>query len=160
MTDPIHMTDDEVLWENIYLTCNTLQRARELELAQVGLTMAQAGALYFLSIAKEPLTPMKLSRIMHKQPHTISALVSRMEADGLLKTTKDLERKNWVRLSLTKKGKQAFDRQMTQKLARSVTSCLSKKEKDAIAPVCKKLRLHATEIIRQMQPGPYSDMLV
>ena len=83
-----------------------------------------------------------------------------MEADGLLKTTKDLKRKNWVRLSLTNKGKQAFNRQMTQKLARNVTSCLSKKEKDAIAPVCQKLRLHATEMIRQMQPGPYSDMLV
>ena len=66
MTNPIHMTDDEVLWENIYLTCNTLQRARELELAQVGLTMAQAVVLYFLTIAKEPLTPMKLSRLMHK----------------------------------------------------------------------------------------------
>ena len=103
---------------------------------------------------------MKLSRLMHKQPHTISALVSRMEADGLLKTTRDLQRKNWVRVSLTKKGEQAFNRQITQKLARNVTSCLSKKEKDAIAPICKRLHTHATEIIRQMQPGPYSDMLV
>jgi DNA-binding MarR family transcriptional regulator len=160
MTDPIRMTDDEVLWENMFLTCNTLQRARELELAQVGLTMAQAGVLYFLRIAKEPLTPMKLSRLMHKQPHTISALVTRMEADGLLKTTKDLERKNWVRVSLTKKGEQAFNRQMTQKIARNVTSCLSKKEKDALAPVCKKLRVRASEIIRQIQPEPYSDLLI
>jgi DNA-binding MarR family transcriptional regulator len=160
MTDPIRMTDDEVLWENMFLTSSALQRARELELAQVGLTMAQAGVLYFLKITKEPLTPMKLSRLMHKQPHTISALVTRMEADGLLKTTKDLERKNWVRVSLTKKGEQAFNRQMTQKIARNVTSCLSKKERDAIVPVCKKLRVHAAEIIRQMQPDPYHDLLL
>jgi DNA-binding MarR family transcriptional regulator len=160
MTDPIRITDDEVLWENIFITSITLQRARELELAQVGLTMAQAGVLYQLKIAKEPMTPMKISRRMHKQPHTISALVTRMEADGLLKTAKDLERKNWVRVSLTKKGQEAFNRQITQKLTRNVTSCLSKKEKDAIAPICNKLRAHATEMIRQMLHDPYSDLLI
>ena len=160
MTNPIRMTDDEILWENIFTTSVTLQRARELELAQVGLTMAQAGVLYQLKIAKEPMTPMKISRRMHKQPHTISALVTRMEADGLLETAKDLKRKNWVRVSLTKKGQVAFNRQITQKLSRNVTSCLSKKEKGAIAPICNKLRAHATEIIRQLHPDLYSDMLL
>jgi len=159
MTDPIRMTDDEILWENIFTTSVTLQRARELELAQVGLTMAQAGVLYQLNIADEPMTPMRLSRRMHKQPHTISALVTRMEADGLLKTAKDLKRKNWVRVSLTKKGQEAFNRQITQKLTRNVTSCLSKKEKNAIAPICDKLRVHAAQMIRQMQLDPYSDLL-
>ena len=160
MTQPIRMTDDEVLWENIFITSITLQRARELELAQVGLSMAQAGVLYQLKIAKEPMNPMKISRRMHKQPHTISALVTRMEADGLVETAKDLERKNWVRVSLTKKGEQAFNRQVTQKLARNVTSCLSKKEKDAMAPICNKLRARATGIIRQLQPDLYSDLLI
>jgi DNA-binding MarR family transcriptional regulator len=160
MTDRVRMTDNEVLWENIVMTCSTLERARELELAQVGLTIPQAGVLYFLKTASAPLTPMKLSRLMHKQPHTISALVSRMEADGLVRTTKDLERKNWVRVSLTRKGDQAFKRQMAQKQARNVTSCLSREEKDVIAPICKRLRVHATEMIRQMQPGPYSDPLI
>jgi len=159
MTDPIRMTDDEILWENIFTTSVTLQRARELELAQVGLTMAQAGVLYQLNIADEPMTPMRLSRRMHKQPHTVSALVTRMEADGLLKTAKDLKRKNWVRVSLTKKGQEAFNRQITQKLTRNVTSCLSKKEKNAIAPICDKLRVHAAQMIRQMQLDPYSDLL-
>ena len=159
MTDRVRMTDNEVLWENIVMTCSTLERARELELAQVGLTIPQAGVLYFLKTASAPLTPMKLSRLMHKQPHTISALVTRMEADGLLKTAKDLKRKNWVRVSLTKKGQEAFNRQITQKLARNVTSCLSKKEKNAIAPICDKLRVHAAQMIRQMQLDPYSDLL-
>jgi len=53
------------------------------------------------------MTPMKLARMMHKQPHTISALVHRMEAQGLVVTKKDLERKNWLRLSLTRKGEAA-----------------------------------------------------
>ena len=154
MADAVRMTKNEVLWENMVITCMTLQRARELELAQVGLTMPQAGVLYFLKITKEPLTPMKLSRLMSRQPHTLSALVSRMEAQGLVKTTKDLKKKNWVRVSLTKKGQQAFKRQMGQKLARNVTSCLSKKELETMPPICSRLRAEATKIIRQIQPGP------
>jgi DNA-binding MarR family transcriptional regulator len=137
----------------------TLQRARELELARVALTIPQAGVLYFLKTSKEPLTPMKLSRLMNRQPHTVSALVTRMEAQGLVKTTKDLQRKNWVRVSLTKKGEEAHKRQMTQKAAREATSCLSKKEIDALNAICKKLRAKGAELIRQMQPSPYSDSL-
>lgn len=159
MTHSIPTSADELLWEKIFVTCVTLQRARELELARVGLTMAQAGVLYHLKIAKEPMTPMKLSRLMHKAPHTVGALVTRMEADGLIKTEKDLERKNWVRVSLTRKGEEAFDRQITQRLARNITSCLTNKEKDAIALACKKLHTRAREIIFQLQADRYSDLI-
>ena len=107
MTDSLELNEHERTWTNLNVTYVTLRRARELELAQVGLTVPQAGVLYFLSTSKEPLTPMKLSRLMSRQPHTLSALVNRMEAQGLVKTKKDLQRKNWVRVSLTKKGEQA-----------------------------------------------------
>jgi DNA-binding MarR family transcriptional regulator len=80
-----------------------------------------------------------------------------MEAQGLVKTTKDLQRKNWVRVSLTKKGEEAYKRQMTQKAAREATSCLSKNEIDALNAICKKLRAKGAELIRQIQPSPYSD---
>jgi len=159
MTNLPQLTENERAWENLAVTFMTLQRARELELARVALTIPQAGVLYFLKTSKEPLTPMKLSRLMNRQPHTVSALVTRMEAQGLVKTTKDLRRKNWVRVSLTKKGEEAHKRQMTQKAARDATSCLSKKEIDALNAICKKLRANGAELIRQMQPSPYSDPL-
>ena len=104
MTSSRYLTDDEKTWENLYSTFYTLQRAREIELAKVGLSIPQAGILHFLATSKEALTPMKLSRLMGRQPHTIGALVVRMEAQGLVQTTHDLKRKNWVRVSLTNKG--------------------------------------------------------
>ena len=137
----------------------TLQRARGLELAKIGLSIPQAGILYFLKTSNEPLTPMKLSRRMNRQPHTVSALVKRMEAQGLVKTTKDLRRKNWVRVSLTNKGNEAFKRQMSERTACTATSCLSKKEIEALNAICKKLRAKDAELIRQVQPGPYTDPL-
>jgi len=159
MTESTELSENERAWENLSITYMTLQRAREIELARAGLTIPQAGVLYFLKTAKEPLTPMKLSRLMSRQPHTVGALVTRMEAQGLVKTTKDLQRKNWVRVSLTNKGEEAFTRQMSERAARNVASCLSKKEIDALNAICKKLRSKGAELIRQMQPGPYSDPL-
>ena len=47
------------------------------------------------------------------------------------------------------------NRQMTEKTARNATSCLSKKEIDALNAICKKLRARSAELIRQMQPDPY-----
>jgi len=159
MIDSTELSQNERAWENLAITYMTLERARELELGKVGLTIPQAGVLYFLKTSKEPLTPMKLSRRMNRQPHTISALLTRMEAQGLVKTTKDLDRKNWVRVSLTKKGEEAFKRQMSEKVARNATSCLSKKEIDALNAICKKLHSRGAELIRQMQPSPYTDPL-
>jgi DNA-binding MarR family transcriptional regulator len=153
------LTENEKTWENLVVSYNTLQRARELELAKVGLTIAQAGVLYFVATSAEPLTPMKLSRVSNRQPHTISALLTRMEAQGLVKTTHDLKRKNWVRVSLTKKGQQAYKHQMTQRTVRNATSCLSDIERDQLNAICKKLRAKGAQLIRDMQPTPYSDLL-
>jgi DNA-binding MarR family transcriptional regulator len=159
MRDHLELNEHERAWENLAVTFMTLQRARELELGQVGLTIPQAGVLYFLATSKEPLTPMKLSRRMNRQPHTVSALLTRMEAQGLVNATKDLQRKNWVRVSFTKKGEDAFKRQLSARTSLNAASCLSKQEIDTLNATCKKLRVKGVELIRQMQRDPYSDPL-
>ena len=159
MRDHIELNDHERAWENLAVTYMTLQRARDLELGQMGLTIPQAAVLYMLKATEEPLTPMKLSRRLNRQPHTVSALLTRMETQGLVKTNRDLQRKNWVRVSLTKKGEVAFKRQLSARTSLNATSCLSKKEIDTLNATCKKLRVKGVELIRQMQRGPYSDPL-
>jgi DNA-binding MarR family transcriptional regulator len=159
MTDSIELNEYEKVWANLNVTYVALRRARELELARVGITIPQAGVLWFLAMSKEPLTPMKLSRLMSRQPHTLSALVTRMEAQGLVSTKKDMKRKNWVRVSMTKKGEEAFKSQWSQRAAMNVTSCLSQKDNQALDAMCKKLHRKGTELIREMQPSPYSEPL-
>ena len=159
MRDHIELNDHERAWENLAVTYMTLQRARDLELGQMGLTIPQAAVLYMLKATEEPLTPMKLSRRLNRQPHTVSALLTRMETQGLVKTNRDLQRKNWVRVSLTKKGEVAFKRQLSARTSLNATSCLSKREIDALNATCQKLRVKGVELIRQMQRGPYSDPL-
>ena len=153
------LSQHERAWENLALTCLTLNRARVVELHKVGLTIPQAEVLHLLKTSNEPLTPMKLARRMSRQPHTVSALLFRMEAEGLIKTTRDMERKNWVRVSLTRKGREAWERQAGERTARSATACLSETELDQLSAICKKLRNRGAELVRQMQPSPYRDPL-
>lgn len=159
MPESRHLNEDEKTFINLARANMMLQRAIDLEISRVGLTIPQAGVLYFLQIRKEPLTPMKLSRLLHRQPHTVSALLTRMEAQGLVKATKDMERKNWVRLSLTKKGQEAYKRQLAERIAFNATACLSKKERDTLNEICKKLTARGAEIVRQMQPRPSGESL-
>ena len=157
--ETLEMNEHERAWENLAVAYVTLRRARVVELGKVGLTIPQAEVLCLLKTSKEPLTPMKLARRMNRQPHTVSALLSRMEAEGLIKTTRDMERKNWVRVSLTKKGNRAWERQVGEKTARSATACLSEKELGQLDAICRKLRARGSELVRQMQPNPFGDLL-
>ena len=88
--DLTKMNENEKTWVRLFRAYTVLERAREMELSRVGITLPQAAALYFLGTARETLTPTKLARLTYKEPHTISGLLNRMEEQGLIKKTKDL----------------------------------------------------------------------
>ena len=157
MAESIELSDNQRAWLRLETIMAVMERARNLELAKCGLNIPQASVLYCLKISKEPVTPMKLARMMHKQPHTISALVKRMEVQGLVSTKKDMERKNLVRVSLTKKGEKAVKGWVTATVVPDVMGSLSKKEADALNKATQKLHSRGLELLRRMQRDPYSE---
>jgi DNA-binding MarR family transcriptional regulator len=159
MSESIELTENQKAWMRMQTVMAVMERARNLELAKIGLNIPQAEVLYCLKVAKEPLTPMKLARMMHKQPHTVSALVHRMETQDFLTTRRDLKRKNWLRVSLTKKGEEALKRWSKATTVPDAISCLSKKESDALYAITQKLHNRSLELLRQMQPDPYAEPL-
>lgn len=150
------MGEHEKSWVKLFQTYAALERAREIELGKIGLTTAQAAVLFALKTATEPVTPAKLARWLYREQHTMSGLINRMEVQGLVRKTKDLERKNMVRVTLTKKGEEAFRRQTGARATVNVTTCLSKKELDVLMVCSDKLHEKALELLRDMQPYPYS----
>jgi DNA-binding MarR family transcriptional regulator len=84
-------------------------RAREKELERYNLTPEQSQVLLIAHALDNKGTPAEISRNLVRQPHTISALVNRMAKKGLVSKVKDLERKNMVRVVLTKKGAEALE---------------------------------------------------
>jgi MarR family multiple antibiotic resistance transcriptional regulator len=155
----MEMNENEIAWWEMSVTSLILQRAWGLELDQIGLTVPQTLVLSIVATSPEPITPMKLSKSMHREPHTISALLTRMEAQGLVKKERNLERGNWVRVTLTKKGKEAFERQLGAGKVRNITSCLSKQELEALNGMNRKLRARGIELLREMMPSPYGEPL-
>ena len=153
--DLTKMNENEKTWVRLFRAYTVLERAREMELFRVGVTLPQAAVLYFLGTARETLTPTKLARLNYKEPHTISGLLNRMEEQGLIKKTKDLKRKNLVRVSLTKKGEEIFKRLLSERVVINITSCLSKKELDTLNELTDKLFERTIELLRKMQPNPY-----
>ena len=120
-------------------------RARELELQRYGLTPEQSQILFVVRGLKEDATPATISRETFLKSHTISAIVSRMEDKGLLKKTNDLKHKNQVRVSITKKGEEAYQLSSKRGPIHRVMNALSQTERKQLGPLLEKILFAASE---------------
>jgi DNA-binding MarR family transcriptional regulator len=112
-----------------------------------------------LKISPEPLTPSRLAKMLCREPHSMSALIDRMEKQGLIVKKHDLSPKNLVRVVVTKKGEEAFQRQRSMNTVTNITSILTREERETMGACADKLRLRARELLREMQPDPYDEAL-
>ena len=151
----IEVNENEMLWGRLFLAAKVVERAREIELSRVNISLIQAMVLYALKLSPEPLTPSRLARMLCREPHSMSALIDRMEQQGLVEKKHDLSRKNLVRVVITPEGEQAFRRQRSVNTVANLTSTLTKEERQALGACVDKLRVRATELIRKMTPTPY-----
>jgi DNA-binding MarR family transcriptional regulator len=151
----IEVNENELLWGRLFLAAKVVERAREIELSRVNISLIQAMVLYALKLSPEPLTPSRLARMLCREPHSMSALIDRMEKQGLVEKKHDLSRKNLVRVVVTPKGEEAFRRQRSVNTVANLTSTLTKEERQALGTCVDKLRVKATELIRKMTPTPY-----
>lgn len=155
MKKALELSRNELAWIALFRTATVVQRARELELASLGISTIQAGVLYMLAVADQPPTPSQLARALYREPHSMSALINRMEKQGLIRKSEDSEQRNLVRVSLTKEGQQIFESQWNKKLTSNITACLSEEEISALESTLQKMHDKAIEIIRGLQPTPY-----
>jgi len=153
--EAIQINENEVLWARLFMSAKVVERAREIELSRVHISLIQAMVLYALKLSPEPLTPSKLARMLCREAHTMSALIDRMEKQGLVEKKHDLARKNLVRVVVTAKGDEAFQRQRSVNTVTNITNSLTKEEREALGTCVDKLRLRATDLIREMTPTPY-----
>lgn len=84
-----------------------LVKTRERELLPQNLSATAAEILFLVDAMGEDITPAKIGRMMLREPHTVTQILIRMESHGLIKRTKNMERKNQIRITLTAKGEKA-----------------------------------------------------
>jgi DNA-binding MarR family transcriptional regulator len=133
------------LWGLVQQASRAMQRAMDAELRPIGITSAEAAILYFIRISSEPVTPAMLSRWLIKEAHTVSAILGRMEKQGLVNKKKNLPRKNLVRVALTEKGAEATAQASETKVMGNILFCLSPEEQDTLGEFVERLRNKAIE---------------
>jgi DNA-binding MarR family transcriptional regulator len=137
------------------ITSDAIMRAREKELIKHGISSIEAGVLFIVESIGDRAIPAEISRWIFREQHTVSALLVRMEKKGLIKKTKDLEKKNLVRVSLTEKGKQALDNSKSRESIHKIIPALSKEQRQQLNSYLRTLRDRAFEEIRLEHRPPF-----
>jgi DNA-binding MarR family transcriptional regulator len=150
--------EDQDLWLLLTHARYAVFRAREKELQRYGLSPEQASLLFVVQAMGHQATPAALSRFLLRQPHTVSALVDRMAKRGLLTKVKDLERKNLVRVVITEKGQQAYERSTKRGPIHRIMNALNDDEKKKFRGLLEKIfKVARKEIGMDKDTLPQSD---
>ncbi|HUV56125.1 MAG TPA: MarR family winged helix-turn-helix transcriptional regulator [Dehalococcoidales bacterium] len=145
MPEVLDKDQDFRLWTLLTRTRDAIFKARAKELSTGGISNVQAAALFAIRALGNEATPAELSRWLLREPHSVSGLISRMEAEGLIKKAKDLPRKNMVRAELTEKGQQAYEHSTKRASINRIMSSLSEKKKQQLSSYLETLRGKAHE---------------
>lgn len=146
--DPINDDDDYNLIALINQTGHAFTLARTRELAKNGLSMMRAAVLLVLQVRDNNATPTEISQWLLREPHTISALLDRMERDGLIRRYRDLHKRNTVRVAMTEKGRNAYQESLERETFHSVMSVLTTEEREQLRNVMTKLWLRALQEVK------------
>jgi len=112
MAQQIKADKDYTLFTQLIQVADLFVKIRERELLPQNLSATAAEILFLVDAMGEGVTPAKLSRLTLREPHSTSGLLVRMEKHGLLKRTKNMDRKNLIRITLTAKGEKALKQAM------------------------------------------------
>ena len=128
------------LWVLLGQTRDLIRNAIRKELEQINVTSRQAGVLMVLQANTEMLTPAEISRQLFREPHTISAVLKRMEKQGWLTRQKDLNKKNMIRVALTEEGRKLYFKTSNRKAINKIFFCLSEEEVTQLSSCLDKLK--------------------
>jgi MarR family transcriptional regulator, 2-MHQ and catechol-resistance regulon repressor len=134
---------DHDMWLFLTHTRYAIYRARERELQRYGISPEQVGVLFIIQALKNKATPSEISRFIMRQPHTVSALIDRMEEKGLVKKYHDLDKKNLVRVAITEKGTQAYELSRKRGPIHRIMAVLTDEERDQLRELLRKLQAEA-----------------
>ncbi len=143
MKKTIFTDKDFTLWWRLFQTRRVLLKARNKELNVYGITNSHAAVLFVIKVVsatEAEVTPGKIAKWMLREPHTISALLDRMEREGLVKKAKDMEKRNLIRISMTEKGRRVYLASTKRESIRTVVSCLSEEQRGQLRTCLKLMR--------------------
>lgn len=157
MTAKITEDRDFRLWVMLYQARDAILKARNKELYKYNLSFMKAGLLFAVEASGGKPSGTELSKWMFREPHTISGLIGRLMRNGLIARARVPGKKNMMEISLTEKGKKAYEDSLKMESIHEILSCLTDDEREQLYATLQKLRDKALQTLtseRQILPFP------
>jgi DNA-binding MarR family transcriptional regulator len=128
-----------LLWVLIAQTKDAILRARERDYARYGITNERRAVLYTIQKNGGRTTPVEIARHLFRELHTVTEMLKRMEASGLIERYEGSGRSK-VEVRLTDKGLDVFNQSRHNETDRRIFSVLTKEEREHLESYLLKLR--------------------
>lgn len=156
MKKPAVVTDPDLkLWTLLRQARDAIQKAREKELRKQGISSRQAAILHIIETIGDRATPAEIARWQFREAHSVSGILSRMEKDGLVKKTKDMEPRNLVRITVTPRGRRALAQTTKRESFHRIMSYLTDEERQDLITKLERLRDEALKELGIVHKIPY-----
>jgi DNA-binding MarR family transcriptional regulator len=126
-------------------THDVILKLRQRELRQYDLTPEQAAALMVIHALGNNATTAEISRRLFRESNSMTVLLRRMEKRGLISKRPDSQRKNIIRISLSKKGLQAYHSSLKIENFNQVISKMQGAQRRQLGSLLELLRNYALE---------------
>ena len=120
-------------------------RNRDLELKHFGLTPAQAAVLFTLEKENGQATQSEIAQFTMRQHHSVSTLINRMVAQGLVKKIQP-GNYNKSLIAITEKGRKTY-LETNRSSLEMIFSVLSEEEKELLTSLLKPLLEKARKLL-------------
>ncbi len=142
---------DYALWLLFTRAHYRIKESRAAELRPHNITPEQSGALFYIYNHGNDATQSQISRWMLRKPQTISANIEGMVRKGLIRKKRDARRKNIIHLSLTEKGKTAYDIAIQRESLHAILKALSAEQREYLQSILQDLLKAAAQNTRKIK---------
>ena len=131
------------LWQLFARTDHIITKLRQKELRQHGINMNEAIVLFTVVRLKGRATQANISEQLFWELHTVSEQLKSMEQKGLIRRSKDPNKRNPMLFETTEKGLVAYHQSTRRESTRRIMSALTKDEQLQMWGLLAKIRERA-----------------
>lgn len=139
MTEPSISDEYFQLWVLIAQTKDAILRARERDYARYGISNERRAVLFIIQNNGGRTVPVEIARNLFRELHSVTEMLKRMEADGLIRRFKGTGRSK-VEVELTEQGLDVFNQSLRNETDKRIFSVLTPEEQEQLASYLWKLR--------------------
>jgi DNA-binding MarR family transcriptional regulator len=135
-----------ILWVLVAQTKDAILKARERDYSRFGISNERRAVLFLIESNGGRSTPVEIARGLFRELHSITEMLKRMEADGLITRHRGSGRSR-TEVELTDKGVDVFKQSLLSQTDKRIFSVLTKSERERLASYLWKVRGRALQDI-------------